>query len=411
MNADDRTTGGGERPLPEGLRRETLAVRMGLPASRHGENSEALFLSSAFVQPDSETAAWRFAEMGDFTYTRTANPTVRSFEMRLAAMEGAEAAIATATGMSAILLLIMGLLKAGDHVVCSRSVFGSTMGLFGKEFAKFGVTTDFVSQTDVGEWRAAIRPQTRLLFAETPTNPLTEVCDIAALAAIAHEAGALLAVDNTFCTPVLQRPLELGADISLHAGTKFLDGQGRVMSGAICTSERLVREAFWPVLRTAGMVLSPFNAWVVLKSLETLALRVRAQSENALAVARWLERQEAVARVVYPGLPSHPQHALAMRQQSGIGGAVLAFELRAPTAEAARRAAFHVVDRTRVLSIAANLGDTKTIITHPATTSHGRITEEQRQAAGVTQGLIRLAVGLEHVDDITDDLQRGLATL
>ncbi|MCZ2292447.1 MAG: O-succinylhomoserine sulfhydrylase [Burkholderiales bacterium] len=411
MNADDRTTGGGERPLPEGLRRETLAVRMGLPASRHGENSEALFLSSAFVQPDSETAAWRFAEMGDFTYTRTANPTVRSFEMRLAAMEGAEAAIATATGMSAILLLIMGLLKAGDHVVCSRSVFGSTMGLFGKEFAKFGVTTDFVSQTDVGEWRAAIRPQTRLLFAETPTNPLTEVCDIAALAAIAHEAGALLAVDNTFCTPVLQRPLELGADISLHAGTKFLDGQGRVMSGAICASERLVREAFWPVLRTAGMVLSPFNAWVVLKSLETLALRVRAQSENALAVARWLEREEAVARVVYPGLPSHPQHALAMRQQSGIGGAVLAFELRAPTAEAARRAAFHVVDRTRVLSIAANLGDTKTIITHPATTSHGRLTEEQRQAAGVTQGLIRLAVGLEHVDDITDDLQRGLATL
>ncbi|ODU08971.1 MAG: O-succinylhomoserine sulfhydrylase [Rubrivivax sp. SCN 71-131] len=413
MNAAADRDGAREAPasLPEGLRPETLAVRMGLPASRHGENSEALFLSSAFVQPDAETAARRFAQMEDFTYSRTANPSVRSLEMRLAAMEGAQAAIATATGMSAILLLGMGLLRAGDHVVCSRSVFGSTIGLFGKEFAKFGVRTDFVSQTDVGEWRGAMRPETRLLFAETPTNPLTEVCDIRALADLAHGAGALLAVDNTFCTPVLQRPLELGADLVMHAGTKFLDGQGRVMAGALCGSARLIREVFWPVLRTAGMVLSPFNAWVVLKALETLSLRMRAQSENTLAVARWLERHPAVERVFYPGLPSHPQHDLAMAQQSGVGGAVLSFIVRAADAQAARHAAFHVVDRTRVLSIAANLGDTKTIITHPATTSHGRLTEEQRQAAGITQGLIRLAVGLEHVDDITDDLQRGLGTL
>ncbi|HNT40598.1 MAG TPA: O-succinylhomoserine sulfhydrylase [Rubrivivax sp.] len=416
MNAHDE--GGDDRDdrdalssLPAGLRAQTLAVRTGLAASRYGENSEALFLSSAFVQPDSETAARRFAQMEDFTYSRTANPSVRSLEMRLAAMEGAEAAIATATGMSAILLLIMGLLKAGDHVVCSRSVFGSTIGLFGKEFAKFGVHTDFVSQTDLDAWRAAVRPETRLLFAETPTNPLTEVCDIAALAELARSAGALLAVDNTFCTPILQRPLALGADIVMHAGTKFLDGQGRVMAGALCGSARLMREVFWPVLRTAGMVLSPFNAWVVLKSLETLALRIRAQSASTLAVARWLERHPAVERVYYPGLPSHPQHALAMAQQSGIGGAVLSFVVRAADAEAARRAAFHVVDSTRVLSIAANLGDTKTIITHPATTSHGRLTEEQRQAAGIGQGLIRLAVGLEHVDDVTDDLQRGLGSL
>lgn len=411
MSEHDDGAGHGRWPLPAGLRAQTLAVRTGLPPSPHGENSEALFLSSAFVQPDSATAAQRFAQMEDFTYSRTANPSVRSFELRLAAMEGAEAAIATATGMSAILLLVMGLLKAGDHVVCSRSVFGSTIGLFAKEFGKFGVQTDFVSQTDIAQWRAAMRPQTRLLFAETPTNPLTEVCDIAALAELAHGAGALLAVDNTFCTPVLQQPLALGADLVMHAGTKFLDGQGRVMAGALCGPAALIRDVFWPVLRTVGMVLSPFNAWVVTKSLETLALRVRAQSENALAVARWLERHAAVERVYYPGLPSHPQHALAMAQQAGIGGAVLSFVLRAADAEAARRAAFHVVDHTRLLSIAANLGDTKTIITHPATTSHGRLTEAQRQDAGIGQGLIRLAVGLEHVDDVTDDLQRGLSTL
>jgi O-succinylhomoserine sulfhydrylase len=411
MSASDEARRIARAQLPPGVRPETLAVRTALAPSQHGENSEALFLTSAYLQPDAETSARRFAQMEDFTYSRTSNPTVRSFEQRLAAMEGAEAAVATATGMSAILLLGMGLLKAGDHVVCSRSVFGSTIGLFGKEFAKFGVETTFVSQTDLAEWRAAVRPATRLLFAETPTNPLTEVCDIAALADIAHAAGALLAVDNTFCSPALQRPLALGADVVMHAATKYLDGQGRVMAGALCGSAKLINEVFAPVLRTVGMTLAPFNAWVVLKGMETLHLRMKAQSEATLAVARWLEARPEVARVFYPGLASHPQHALAMRQQSGLGGAVLSFELKGDTPEAARTAAFHVIDSTRVLSIATNLGDTKSLITHPATTSHGRLSEAQRQAAGISQGLVRLAVGLEHVDDITDDLLRGLSTL
>jgi O-succinylhomoserine sulfhydrylase len=394
--------------LPEGLRPETLAVRTALAPSQHGENSEGLFLTSAFVQPDAETSARRFAEMEDFTYGRTSNPTVRSLEARLAAMEGAESAVATATGMSAIVLLVMGLLKAGDHVVCSRSVFGTTISLFAKEFAKFGVETSFVPQTDASQWRAAMRPNTKLLFAETPTNPLTDICDIRVLADIAHDAGALLTVDNTFCSPALQRPLALGADLVMHSGTKYLDGQGRVMAGALCGSRRWIEDVFGATLRTVGMTLSPFNAWVVLKGLETLALRMKAQSEAALAVARWLQAHPAVARVYYPGLASHPQHALAMRQQSGLGGAVLSFDVRAAGADAARAAAFRVIDSTRVLSIATNLGDTKSIITHPATTSHGRLSEAQRQAAGIGQGMVRLAVGLEHVDDITDDLQRGL---
>jgi O-succinylhomoserine sulfhydrylase len=395
--------------LPSGLRPETLAVRTALAPSQHGENSEGLFLTSTYVQPDAATSARRFAQMEDFTYSRTSNPTVRSFEARLAAMEGAEAAIATSTGMSAILLLIMGLLKSGDHVICSRSVFGSTLSLFGKEFAKFGVETTFVSQTDLTQWRAALRPTTKLLFAETPTNPLTDVCDIAALAELAHGAGALLTVDSTYCSPALQRPLAFGADLVMHAGTKFLDGQGRVMAGALCGPRSLIVDVFGPALRTAGMTLSPFNAWVVLKGLETLAIRMKAQSESTLAVARWLEQHPAVARVHYPALASHPQHALAMRQQSGLGGAVLSFDLRGDTPEQAREAAFLVIDSTRVLSIATNLGDTKSIITHPATTSHGRLTQAQRQEVGIGQGLVRLAVGLEHVDDITDDLQRGLA--
>jgi len=399
------------RTLPEGLRPETLAVRTALPASQHGENSEALFLTTAYVQPDAETSARKFSAAEDFTYTRTSNPTVRSLEARLAALEGTEAAIATSTGMSAILLLAMGLLKAGDHVVCSRSVFGSTINLFAKEFGKFGVETTFVSQTDLAEWRAAIRPTTKLFFAETPTNPLTEVCDIRALADIAHDAGAILAVDNTYSTPALQRPAEMGADIVMHSATKFMDGQGRVMAGALCGPNKWIRDVFGPILRTVGMTLAPFNAWVVLKGLETLSLRMKAQSEQALAVARWLEARPEVARVHCPSLPSHPQHELAMRQQSGQGGAVLSFELKASSPEAARAAAFHVIDSTRVVSIATNLGDTKTIITHPATTSHGRLTEEQRQAAGIGQGLIRLSVGLEHVDDICDDLLRGLSTL
>ena len=397
--------------LPPGLRPETLAVRTALAPSQHGENSEGLFLTTAFVQPDSATSARRFAQMEDFTYGRTSNPTVRSFEARLAAMEGAEATVATSTGMSAILLLIMGLLKSGDHVICSRSVFGSTVSLFAKEFGKFGVETTFVSQTDIAEWRAALRPTTKLLFAETPTNPLTEVCDITALADLAHGAGAVLTVDNSFCSPALQRPLALGADLVMHAGTKYLDGQGRVMAGALCGPRKLIVDVFGPTVRSAGMTLSPFNAWVVLKGLETLSIRMKAQSDATLAVARWLEQHSAVARVYYPGLTSHPQHELAMRQQSGLGGAVLSFDVRGDTPEAAREVAFRVIDSTRVLSIATNLGDTKSIITHPATTSHGRLTEAQRLASGIGEGLVRLAVGLEHIDDITDDLQRGLATL
>jgi len=401
--------------LPEGVHLDTLAVREGLPPSAWGENSEALFLTSSFRQPDAASAAARFAnEEEAFIYSRFTNPTVMMFERRLAALEGAEACIATSSGMSAILLLGMGLLKAGDHVVCSRSVFGSTIMLFGREFAKFGVETTFVSQTDVAQWEQAIRPNTKLLFAESPTNPLTEVCDIAALSAIARQAGAWLAVDNCFCSPALQRPIEYGADLVVHSGTKYLDGQGRVIAGALCASEALVNEKFVPVMRSAGMSLSPFNAWVVLKGLETLSIRMEAQSRRALALARWLEDQPQVERVFYPGLPSHPQHALAMAQQSGSGGAVVSFIVRGQAGgEAAqdRRNAFHVIDSTRVCSITANLGDTKTTITHPASTSHGRLTEEQRQAAGITQGMIRVAVGLEDVRDLQDDLRRGLATL
>ncbi len=401
--------------LPPDVRRSTLAVREGLPRSQWGENSEALFLTSSFVQPDAATAAARFAnEEEAFVYSRFTNPTVTMFERRLAALEGTEACIATSSGMSAILLLVMGLLEAGDHVICSQSVFGSTIALLGREFRKFGIETTFVSQTDPAAWRAALRPRTRLLFAESPTNPLTEVCDIRALAAIAAEAGALLAVDNCFCSPALQRPVELGADIVIHSGTKYLDGQGRVVAGALCGREQMINERFVPVLRSAGMSLSPFNAWVVLKGLETLDIRMAAQSQRALQLAQWLEQQTAVERVYYPGLPSHPQHALAMAQQSGNGGAVLSFVVRsdgAGGAEAARRSAFHVIDQTRVCSITANLGDTKTTITHPASTSHGRLTEEQRLAAGITQGMIRVAMGLDDVADIQADLQHGLDSL
>ena len=396
--------------LPPGTRLDTLAVREGLPPSAWGENSEALFLTSSFVQPDAATAAARFAnEEEAFIYSRFTNPTVTMFERRLAALEGAEACIATSSGMSAILLLCMGLLKAGDHVICSQSVFGSTVVLFGREFGKFGVETTFVSQTDVAAWRAAVRPNTKLLFAESPTNPLTEVCDIRALAQVAHDAKAWLAVDNCFCTPVLQRPIEYGADLVIHSGTKYLDGQGRVIAGAICASEQIVDEKFVPVMRSAGMTLSPFNAWVVLKGLETLSIRMQAQSARALALASWLEAQPGVERVYYPGLASHPQHALAMSQQTGNGGAVVSFVVRAGgDAAAARQQAFHVIDSTKILSITANLGDTKTTITHPASTSHGRLSEAQRQAAGIVQGLVRVAVGLDDIEDIKADLLRGL---
>jgi O-succinylhomoserine sulfhydrylase len=401
--------------LPADVRLDTLAVREGLPPSEWGENSEALFLTSSFCQPDAATAAARFAnEEEAFIYSRFTNPTVTMFERRLAALEGAQACIATSSGMSAILLLGMGLLKAGDHVICSHSVFGSTIMLFGREFAKFGVETSFVSQTDVDEWQRAIKPNTRLLFAESPTNPLTEVCDIRALSAIAKKAGAWLAVDNCFCSPALQRPIEYGADLIVHSGTKYLDGQGRVIAGAICGPETLINEKFVPVMRSAGMALSPFNAWVVLKGLETLAIRMQAQSERALQLATWLEAQPQVERVYYPGLKSHPQHELAMAQQSGSGAAVVSFIVRGQAqggAALARKNAFHVIDHTEVCSITANLGDTKTTITHPASTSHGRLSEEQRQAAGITQGMIRVAVGLDHVEDLKTDLRRGLGSL
>ncbi|MDE2145516.1 MAG: O-succinylhomoserine sulfhydrylase [Burkholderiales bacterium] len=390
--------------LPEGVGLQTRAVREGLPPTAWGENSEALFLTSSFVHPDAETAARRFAnEEEAFVYSRFGNPTVTMMERRLAALEGTGGCIGTASGMAAILMLILGLLKGGDHVVCSQSVFGSTIRLF-QDFARFGIETSFVSQTDPAQWQAAMRPNTKLLFAETPSNPLTEVCDIAALAEIARAGGALLAVDNCFCSPALQRPAALGADLIVHSGTKYLDGQGRVVAGAVCGPEALIATKFVPVMRSAGMSLSPFNAWVVLKGLETLAVRMQAQSARALQLAHWLEAQPAVERVYYPGLPSHPQHALAMRQQSGSGGAVVSF-----VARGARAGAFGVIDATRICSITANLGDTKTTITHPASTSHGRLTEAQRQAAGIVQGMVRVAVGLEDVEDIQADLQRGLA--
>ena len=387
-------------------------MREGLPASQWGENSEALFLTSSFVHPDAATAAARFAnEEEAFVYSRFSNPTVMMFERRLAAMEGMPACIGTSSGMSAIAMLVMGLLKAGDHVVCSQSVFGSTIRLLAGEFGKFGIETSFVSQTEVGEWRRALKPNTKLLFAETPSNPLTEVCDIRALADIAHDAGALLLVDNCFCSPALQQPAQFGADLIVHSGTKYLDGQGRVIAGAVCGSETIVNDKFVPVMRSVGMSLSPFNAWVVLKGLETLSIRMRAQSERALLMAHWLEAQPQVERVFYPGLASHPQHSLAMAQQSGLGGAVVSFVVKARDADLARKSAFHVIDHTRVCSITANLGDTKTTITHPASTSHGRLTEAQRQAAGITQGMIRLAVGLDDVRDLQSDLLHGLESL
>lgn len=401
-----------QHPLPDDLHLETLAVRLAADRSQYGENSEALYLTSGYVQPSAEASARRFAGQEDgYTYGRSGNPTVSSFEMRLAALEGSEACLATSSGMSAVMLMLFSLLKAGDHVVYSQSMFGSTLKLIGSEFARFGVESTVVPQTDLAAWKAAIRPNTKILFAETPTNPLTEVCDIAALADMAHNAGALLAVDNCFATPVLQRPMGMGADIVMHSGTKYLDGQGRVMAGALCASEKLIKEKLLPVMKNSGMVLSPFNAWVVLKGLETLDIRMRAQSAQAHALAQWLEQHPAVSRVYYPGLASHPQHDLAMKQMSGMGGAVLSFDVKAADPQQARTRAFHVLDSLRVLSLCTNLGDTKTLLTHPASTSHGKLSEDQRQAAGIGQGMIRLAAGLEHLDDMKADLLRGLDTL
>ncbi len=382
---------------------DTLAVRAGIDRSQFNEHSEALFLTSSFVFDNAAQAAARFsgAEEGN-VYARFSNPTVTAMQTRLAAMEGAEACIATASGMSAILSLAMSVLQAGDHVVASRGLFGSTQNLFDVILSKFGIETSFVPATNLDAYRAARRPRTKLFFVETPSNPLTEVVDIAAVAAIAHEAGALLAVDNCFCSPALQLPLALGADVVVHSATKYLDGQGRVLGGAVVGPKTVTEEVF-KFLRTAGPTLSPFNAWVILKGLETLRIRMEAQSASALALATWLERQPGVARVFYPGLPSHPQHELAMRQQKA-GGAILSFEV-----EGGREQAWKVVDSTRMISITANLGDTKTTITHPATTTHGRISAEARAEAGIGEGLLRIAVGLESIEDLRADLARGLA--
>jgi O-succinylhomoserine sulfhydrylase len=401
-----------QRKLPDNLHLDTLAVRAAVDKSQYGENSEALYLTSSFVQPDAETAARRFAGTEDgYMYARFGNPTVSSMEMRLAALEGTEACMGTGSGMSAILMVCLALLKSGDHVICSQSVFGTTIRMFGSEMAKFGVECTFVSQTDFAQWKAAVRPNTKLLFAETPTNPLTDVCDIRALSDLAHNAGALRVVDNCFCSPALQQPAKLGADLIIHSGTKYLDGQGRVVAGAVCCTQKMYDEKFMPVQRTAGLTLSAFNAWVVLKGMETLSIRMHAQSDSALAVAQWLEQQPNVSRVYYPGLKSHPQHELAMRQQSGKGGAVMSFDVKGGDPVELRKNAFHVIDQTLVCSITANLGDTKTTITHPGSTSHGRMTEDQRQAAGIGQGLIRLAVGLENIEDLKADLARGLDSL
>lgn len=403
--------------LPPGLHLDTLAQHVGVERSQYGENSEALYLTSGFAQPDSATAARRFAgEEEGYSYGRYSNPTVTAFERRLAALEGAEASIATASGMGATLMMCMGLLNAGDHVLCSRSMFGSTIKLIGSEFARFGVESTFVSQTDLAEWKAAMRPNTKLLFAETPTNPLTEVCDIQALADIAHNAGALLAVDNCFASPALQKPISMGADLVMHSGTKYLDGQGRVVAGALCGSQKLITEKMLPILKSGGMTLSAFNAWIVLKGMETLGIRMEAQSARALALGQWLESHPSVERVYYPGLKSHPQHALAMRQQNatgqGLGGAVLSFDVKNNgTPDHARQQAFHVLDSAQILCRTTNLGDTKTLICHPASTSHGRMSEAQRQAAGIKQSLIRVAVGLEATVDVQNDLLRGLDSL
>lgn len=381
---------------------ETLAIRAGTARSQFGEHSEAMFLTSSFVFESAAQAAARFIgeEPGNI-YARFTNPTTTMFEERLAAMEGAEQCISTASGMSAILACVMGVLKAGDHIVASQSLFGATVNLFNNIIKKFGVETTFVSATNVAEWQAAIRPNTKLFFLETPSNPLTEISDIAAIAAVAKGCSALLAVDNCFCTPILQRPLALGADIVIHSATKYIDGQGRVLGGAVLGSKKNL-EGVYGFLRTAGPTMSAFNAWIFLKGLETLKIRMDAHCANALELALWLEVQPNVSRVFYPGLPSHPQHSLAMRQQKS-GGGIVSFEVKGGKA-----AAWRVIDQTKMLSITANLGDTRTTITHPASTTHARITPEARVAAGISDGLLRIAVGLEAVVDIQNDLARGL---
>jgi len=385
---------------------ETLAVRAGTQRSQFNEHSEAMYLTSSFVFDDAAEAARRFSgEEEGMVYSRYTNPTVQMLETRLAALEGAESCVSTASGMSAILAAIMSLMKTGEHIVASRSVFGATIQLFNNVLQRFGVETTFVEPTQMDNWTAAMRPNTRLLFVETPSNPLTEVVDIRALSDVAHEAGALLAVDNCFCTPALQRPIEYGADVVIHSATKYLDGQGRVLGGAVLGKKDVIRAPLTSFLRSAGPVLSPFNAWVILKGLETLKLRMDAHCQAAHEIAAWLEHHSKVSRVFYPGLESHPQYQLAMRQQSAAGG-IISFVV-----DGGRDAAWKVVDATRLISITANLGDAKSTITHPASTTHGRLSADVRSAAGISEGLLRVAVGLEAVDDIKADLDRGLARI
>ncbi|WP_217629981.1 O-succinylhomoserine sulfhydrylase [Thiothrix caldifontis] len=382
---------------------ETLAVRAGHVRTNEGEHSEAIFPTSSFVFSSAAEAAARFGgtEPGNI-YARFTNPTVRYFQERLAALEGGESCVATSSGMSAILAVMLGLLKAGDHVVCSRAVFGTTTLLLQNIIGKFGITFSFVDLTDMAAWEAALQPNTRLLFVETPANPLTEIVDIRALADLAHGNGSLLVVDNCFCTPALQRPLALGADIVVHSATKYLDGQGRALGGAVVGDKERVGRDIFGVLRNGGVTMSPFNAWIFLKGIETLALRMRAHCDNAMQLAQWLENHPAVEQVYYPGLVSHPQHVLAQQQQSGFGG-IVSFVVKG-----GQEAAWKVIDATQMLSITANLGDTKTTITHPATTTHGRLTPEQKAQAGIAAGLVRLSVGLESIHDIQRDLKRGL---
>ncbi len=384
---------------------DSLAVRAGQVRTSEGEQSEAMFLTSSFVFKSAAEAAARFggSEPGNI-YSRFTNPTVRVFEERLAALEGGERCVATSSGMAAILATCLGLLQAGDHVLCSRSVFGTTNVLFDKYMKKFGVSTSFVALTDISAWEKAVTPQTKLFFLETPSNPLCELADIPALAELAHKHGALLVVDNCFCTPALQQPLKLGADIVIHSATKYIDGQGRVLGGAVVGRQKEMDEVFG-VVRTCGPSMSAFNAWVFLKGLETLRLRMEAHSSSASVLAHWLEQQPQIARVHYAGLQSHPQHTLAARQQRAFGG-VLSFELKG-----GREEAWRFIDATRMVSITANLGDAKTTITHPASTTHGRLSPEAKAAAGITEGLIRIAVGLEDINDIRADCERGLAAL
>ncbi|QTR44666.1 O-succinylhomoserine sulfhydrylase [Thiothrix litoralis] len=384
----------------------TLAIRAGHERTNEGEHSEAIFPTSSFVFGSAAEAAARFGgqEPGNI-YARFTNPTVRYFQERLAALEGGESCVATSSGMSAILAVMLGLLKAGDHVVCSRAVFGTTTLLLQNIIGKFGVAFSFVDLTNMAAWEAALQPHTRLLFVETPANPLTEIVDIRALADLAHRNSSLLVVDNCFCTPALQRPLALGADIVVHSATKYLDGQGRALGGAVVGDKERVGKDVYGVLRNGGVTMSPFNAWIFLKGLETLDLRMKAHCDNAMQLAQWLAAHPAVEQVYYPGLASHPQHALAQQQQSGFGGLV-SFVLKG-----GKEAAWKVIDYTQMLSITANLGDTKTTITHPATTTHGRLTPEQKAQSGIADGLVRVSVGLESIRDIQRDLARGLDNL